>query len=447
MKNKIIKRNSMENKILKLLKLVINYSQWILLLIIFIVAFALMIYAFNIDNEQLRNILLSIASSLLASSIFASFYNFLVQNNFVNLIKASIDDEIAKNSSLESLPNKIEKSIRKEIAKNDSLESLPNKIEESIRKEITKNSSLESLPNKIEETIKNEIAKNSSLESLPNKIEESIRKEIAKNSSLESLPNEIEETIKNEIANIGLISLPKEHFSASEQPNQKFNKLIQEELKSSDKYFFKGVTGRHIAARLLAVNLSNILVCSVILLDPRKNELLGLHYDDRFHKPEKPDINQEIEKIRSEIFTSIISLFSIAKNIAKNRGFKVNFNVHHGPMFYRTEIFDDSIFVTYLDSQEPSPYPVTYVYDKKSMYYKTFMTDFRHAKDSKEGKIGGQFTMDNDTSEDDLFKMLKTLEYPGTRQTLKKSIDEQPDEFTRKFSEELKKLTSNFQAE
>ena len=162
--------------------------------------------------------------------------------------------------------------------------------------------------------------------------------------------------------------IPLALFPATDQPDPKFNQALTKELEVSRQYLFKGVTGRYVQSRLDAARGHN-LACRVLLVDPRRDDLLQLYIRDRFGI-HPSDLMLQLQKVKREIYMTIIDLLEQARRTP------TNIKVYHGPVYYRTEIFDDKVFVSYFTQRTSTAYPNSYLYTSDSFYYEAFLTDF-----------------------------------------------------------------------
>lgn len=93
--------------------------------------------------------------------------------------------------------------------------------------------------------------------------------------------------------------------------------------------------------------------------------------------------------------------------------------VDRGPVFYRTEIFDSSLIISYFTA-EPTPYPTTYHYEKESFYYETYFIDFHQTFNLAQISL----PLDAKTTEQELRNFLQSIggnpdEIPQLRQEAK----------------------------
>lgn len=185
--------------------------------------------------------------------------------------------------------------------------------------------------------------------------------------------------------------IPENYFAPSDSPDPRFNAANSAALTKSTKYYFKGVTGRHVGIQLEACRRSE-LDCSVSLLDPRREDLLRLYMRSRFGLIMQGDMIQvRLAEVKNEIYSAIVSLYDLANRCP------VEISFHHGPVFYRTEIYDDSMFLSLYIGDHPTPYPPTYLYKRDTFYYDAFLKDFLQAREVSRANV--RFDINSDEEE------------------------------------------------
>ena len=181
---------------------------------------------------------------------------------------------------------------------------------------------------------------------------------------------EIEKSHYHEITHHFRELIPSAYFPPTNQPDQRFNDILNTSLAKSHLYLFKGVTGRFIASRLSIVNHHN-LTCKILLIDPASEDLLRLYIRDRFGANVTfAEVAERVRKVKQEIYMTVVDLFDQA------RWTSVDIKMYNGPVFYRTEIFDEQVFISYFTAKIPTAFPTTYLYSRDSFFYNAFLTDF-----------------------------------------------------------------------
>ena len=164
--------------------------------------------------------------------------------------------------------------------------------------------------------------------------------------------------------------IPSNYFPPTNQPDQRFNEILNTALANSRQYLFKGVTGRYIPSRLLEVRHHN-LTCKILLIDPENEDLLRIYIRDRFGGTKShTEITQRVQGVKKEIYMTIVDLFDQA------RWKSIEIRMYNGPIFYRTEILDEQLFISYFTEKTSTAFPTTYVYKSDTFFYNAFLTDF-----------------------------------------------------------------------
>jgi hypothetical protein len=217
--------------------------------------------------------------------------------------------------------------------------------------------------------------------------------------------------------------IPARSFPPTDKPEKGFNQLLTDELLRSRTYFFKGVTGRYIAARLATARRQN-LACKVLLSDPSSKDLLRLYVKDRFGITlSGNEMETRIEQVKREIFMTIIDLFAWTRWTTP-----VELKLYRGPVFYRTEILDEFFIISFFTSHVtlPTAFPTTYLYKRDSFYYETYLTDFNQAFELADKSI----ILNSKTTEENLHDFLNRI---GCDLSLLPQLREEAEQFRNDF--------------
>ena len=87
------------------------------------------------------------------------------------------------------------------------------------------------------------------------------------------------------------------------------------------------------------------------------------------------EIHNSIQSVKQEIYMTIVDLFSQARRTT------IDIRMHQGPIFYRTEIVDKKMFISFYTSKQSTAFPNSYVYEDHSFFYNAFLTDFKQTYD------------------------------------------------------------------
>jgi len=149
-----------------------------------------------------------------------------------------------------------------------------------------------------------------------------------------------------------------------------FVEHVVRNMRNGSTYVFRGITGRHVATFLNFARPSH-LSCTVLLLDPRRSDLLALYIRERFdiRYEDSERFNAKIKEIRDEILASVVGLFDVSRLVS------VHLKLHGGPVYFRSEVFDDEAFLSIYAGSESTPYPWTAVFGKTSFVYQFLRKD------------------------------------------------------------------------
>lgn len=157
--------------------------------------------------------------------------------------------------------------------------------------------------------------------------------------------------------------LPKERYEPSEVPGPRFNRHIQESLNTSRSYIFKGPTGKQVGARI-RLRAMRGLRCKVYLFDPRNDMVIQSHARNRYPAGGKPEEIQEMcQRIREQIYCALVQLYDLSQRD------QIEIYLVDEIMYYRLEMVDDGVFVSYYETGKITKYPLTLYFDEASPYY------------------------------------------------------------------------------
>lgn len=191
-------------------------------------------------------------------------------------------------------------------------------------------------------------------------------------------------SVSNETANAAvehvlqrLELVPTRVFSESDQPDPSFEQLFHDQLKISDRYWFKGSTGRKIAERLSQSEPETFRnkEVRVLLLDPSDESLLTATAKSNLGAPNSANydasqIQAEKEKVKTQIYESVAQMFKV------HRRNNIDLRFHKEYVFYRTEIFQNGLLLSYSDGGKS--FPGSALYESGSKVYRAYERNFRH---------------------------------------------------------------------
>jgi hypothetical protein len=204
--------------------------------------------------------------------------------------------------------------------------------------------------------------------------------------------------------------LPAKIYPETNVPLIEFNEDLSANLTNSNSYLFKGDSGEFTCFRLTNLCEGGRSVgkeIKLIIADPRESEIV--HSRAQVELMRKSLMSQALsrtellsmtEKLREKVFLTLVALYDISHLL------KVEVALHKEFPFYRAEIFDDGIFLTYyLRSFLKPTFPSTYYFGHSSFTYEAYLLNFRMSFDAAEYHI----TYDSKMTEEKLQTILKDL--------------------------------------
>ena len=195
--------------------------------------------------------------------------------------------------------------------------------------------------------------------------------------------------------------LPKDYFPPLENEDPRFGEKLGEAVAKAQHYMFRGTTGRFVPALLRKYGKAD-LNCDVLLIDPRATTALQVYAINRHGGRAEQRSPQEYEAdIQQEIYTAIVNLFDLRQR------FRIEVRLCQDRLFYRSEIVDDGVFVSFYVGAIRTIHPPTYFYTKTkgTFYYDAFHKDFQQSWNFAEE----QFSMRVGTKQDALEAFLLKL--------------------------------------
>ncbi len=204
--------------------------------------------------------------------------------------------------------------------------------------------------------------------------------------------------------------VPTKTYPESETPDPGFERDHLNSLKSSNFFWFKGISANFVAQRLQNLRGSGFLKNKqfrVLVLDPRRRDLLEAYARMRLTNQgtvfDCTDIGNLADKKTSDIVNSLIAFQKVAQQC------EMEVRFHDDFVFSRSEIFSDGIYLSYYDGGRPFPGSLYYSCrskdgDAPSSVYTGYLGDFNHHFHT------GKEALKRNATEDDL---TATLSYYG----------------------------------
>lgn len=197
--------------------------------------------------------------------------------------------------------------------------------------------------------------------------------------------------------------LPTKVYPATDVPVAEFDHDFDMFLKDSKIYKFKGDTANFTTFRLTTLCEQGYPVdkdITLLLIDPVRDDLIEgrakgeLSGTRRAYS--KLQLTEVMHETRLSIFVAMISLFDICHAI------KVELAFHQEHSFFRTELLDGALFLTYYLG---GPFQGTYLYSQATFPYIAYLQNFRQNYATSKYRI----TFDSPMTENDLSKHLTEL--------------------------------------
>ncbi len=193
--------------------------------------------------------------------------------------------------------------------------------------------------------------------------------------------------------------LPADFFPESEESNPRFAEKLHQAVKITQHYIFRGSTARYVPGLLHKFANPN-LQCDILIIDPEAVNAIRVHALDRYAiRADSRTIEQHEAEQREQIFTAIVGLFDL------RHLYRIEIRTCSDTLFYRSEIMDEGMFVSFYKSGRKVKHPPTYFYKKGTIYYEAFNNDFQQSWDFAMKK----FPMTRDSTEEQLRRFLVEL--------------------------------------
>ncbi|MCC6299229.1 MAG: hypothetical protein IT314_08015 [Anaerolineales bacterium] len=192
--------------------------------------------------------------------------------------------------------------------------------------------------------------------------------------------------------------LPRTTYDATSKSTEGFNDDFNELFSSSNTYFFKGDAGSYASYRLTELCENKSLLdkhIRLLVLDPRDDRVLLSRVNTEYSRRNltKQQLAKATEDLREKIFVTLVALFDICHKA------RVEVALYKEYPFFRTEIFDEGLFLTYYISGDTS---TSYLYSRKTLAYDAYMLNFIQNFDGSNDHI----VFGNETNERDLQAIL-----------------------------------------
>jgi hypothetical protein len=224
--------------------------------------------------------------------------------------------------------------------------------------------------------------------------------------------------------------LPKKRFPRSNSPSPEYNKVLTDAFLTTNNYKFRGTQGIFIPIRLENLykekgDIRNLSV-EILIFDPRDNDALKLHARE-VYKDESMTDDDKLKNVKESIFQAIVGLYETRALT------NIQLRLYRDSIFYRSEIFDNSVFITFYNQRQKfDSFPPSFQYEKNTIYYDIFDRDFKQTWLLAKERI--EFNINTEIAELETF--LAKLE-------CEKSIKELQDIYNNKKREKIEQLKNS----
>ena len=171
--------------------------------------------------------------------------------------------------------------------------------------------------------------------------------------------------------------LPAKLYPETDIPLAEFNNDFDELLSQSNTYFFKGLTASYTSYRIskIAQNVRTVeRDYKLLLADPREQLLyegqvrVGISRASSSEKKlSRLDLTERANGMREKVYVTLVTIFDICHLL------RVEVVFHKEHPFFRAEILDGGIFLTYYLGGK---YPATYFYSRGTFSYEAYLMNF-----------------------------------------------------------------------
>lgn len=170
-----------------------------------------------------------------------------------------------------------------------------------------------------------------------------------------------------------LVSMvPESVYEAAAMPNPRFEDRFHRDLTSSSFYLFFSATANFCSNRLRDLQPTGALSAKqirILVLNPNELALLEAHALKRLEQqleesPTAERLRSEIDRFRKEIFLTVARLYPLVSVYDIDLGF------HNSFSFFRSEIFESGMFLTFQKGRQPFPGSVYYL--RSSPVYESY---------------------------------------------------------------------------
>ncbi|MEW2589987.1 hypothetical protein AB0893_06200 [Micromonospora aurantiaca] len=182
--------------------------------------------------------------------------------------------------------------------------------------------------------------------------------------------------LRSDIRNMDVAFLPTHTFGSSRQPDPGFNSLLTQDLRASDFYYFRGLSSRHAAARIMLAG-NQDCESHIIIADPLDQASLQSRLEIMALRRPNRELDEITHEMNRQLELGLIGLFCARRSCAR-----IELMTTPTPTLDRFEIFRDSIWVTLADEAQDNlrDYRRTHRFQAQAMIYAMQRRDFRRVR-------------------------------------------------------------------
>lgn len=191
--------------------------------------------------------------------------------------------------------------------------------------------------------------------------------------------------------NLNLLYVPTDHYSSTTSFDARFNRDLMRSIEGSTTYYFRGVSAKYVAARLVAARRCPTIV-KLVIPGPTADGSLRRRVADRMKNPKyshKP-ADLLLHEMREELLESIVALYD-----SRSYG-TIEIALCDETAVTRVEITDDSLFVSWYHGAESQgqAFPETLRFGLRSFQYQVARLDIMRTVELSDRvlRFGGETT-------------------------------------------------------
>nr|WP_245572628.1 hypothetical protein [Actinokineospora enzanensis] len=220
---------------------------------------------------------------------------------------------------------------------------------------------------------------------------------------------------------------PTHVFEASTEPDPAFNALIMADLRDTRQLWFRGFSGRYVAARMLLSPAESEV--RAVLADPcERGAISGRARHLARQQGATADYERIQQTLHEEIRIGLVGLY-----LARSRCVSLDVTVVADPPLDRVELFDDCVWITLYSAVAgaPSLYPRTLRFGEGSFIYDMQRAEITRVHGAREAR---RFVLTPDTSRDEFLAHFEKITGASLSEAEFLDLERRFHAFRREFS-------------